>query len=425
MTNLTRRGFVKLAGGLAAVGVAAPRLAHAAAKSQVVVIGGGYGGAIAAKYIRMMDANIDVTLIEASLNYVSCPLSNPILIEKRDLAVQTWDVNSLQKHGIKVVIDMATDIDPVKKKVTTKSGKEYIYDRLVVSPGVDFKWGAIPGYDEAAAELMPHAWKAGPQTTKLRDKLKAMPDGEPFIIVAPPNPYRCPPGPYERASLVAYYLKQHKPKSKVIILDPKDKFSKQGLFTGGWQENGLNIEWVPGANGGKVASVDAKAGVVKTEMEEYKSSCVNVIPPMMAGEIAKKAGLTNESGFCPVDFTTFESTLHKDIHVIGDSCIAGAMPKSGYAANSQGKVVAAAIVALLNGKPVGEPSYVNTCYSLITPDYGISVAGIYKMDKVEGKDTIKEVKGGVSPAKASPAFRKQEALYAESWYQSIMADMFL
>ncbi|MBF0428518.1 MAG: FAD-dependent oxidoreductase [Magnetococcales bacterium] len=426
MSNFTRRSFVKLTGGVAALGlVSMPSVsAFAAAKKRVVVIGGGYGGSIAAKYIRMGDPNIQVTLIEQNKDYYSGPLSNWVITGLRKLEVQKWGYEGLKKHGVEVVIDQVNAIDPAAKTVGTVGGKKFEYDRLIVSPGVGFK--SIEGYDAEAEKAMPHAWNAGEQTTSLAKKLQELKDGDPFILVAPPDPYRCPPGPYERASLVADYLKKNKPKSKVIILDPKDKFSKMPLFTGGWKQlygyetpNSL-IEWIPGAQGGKVTRVDAKAMTVYTEMAEFKSSCINIIPPNKAGAIAEKAGLTDDKGFCPVNLETFESTKHPGIHVIGDASAAPGLPKSGYAANSEAKVCAAAVVNILNGRPVGIPSYVNTCYSLISPDYGISVAGVYKLNA--GK--IVEVSGGVSPGTAEDTVRKQEAVYNESWYQSIMADTF-
>lgn len=420
MFDLTRREFGKLTGAATAVGLAGsfPSISFGA-NQQVIVIGGGYGGAVAAKYIKMAYAGADVTLIEKNKEYISCALSNPVLIGLRDMAVQTWNYEGLKKLGITMVYDEVTEIDPVAMKVTTKGGQSFKYDKLVLSPGVEMKTGGIEGYDDAAAEAMPHAWKAGPETLVLRDKIKAMNDGDNFIIVAPPDPYRCPPGPYERASLVAWYLKKNKPKSKVIILDPKDKFSKQGLFTGGWKKLGYNIEHIPGGQGGKVIKVDAKAMSVSTDMEEYKG-VINIIPTNVAGHIAHVAGLVDEKGWCPVDLKTLESTKHKNVYVIGDACLAPGLPKSGYAANSEAKVVAAAIVAALQGKEAGDPSYVNTCYSLISPNYGISVALVAVLK--DGK--IAKINEGVSPAEASDAYRQQEAVYAESWYQSIMADTF-
>lgn len=425
MSKFTRRNFVKLTGGIAALGlVSLPSVNSFAAssKKRVVVVGGGYGGSVAAKYIRMADPSIQVTLIEQNKLYYSCPLSNWVVAGFRDISVQAWGYEGLKKYGVEVVIDQVNMIDPAAKTVGTVGGKKFEYDRLVVAPGTGFK--DLEGYDTDAEQKMPHAWHAGNQTITLAKQLAAMKDGDPFIMTAPPDPYRCPPGPYERASLVAHYLKKNKPKSKVIILDAKDKFSKMGLFTGGWKKlygyetpNSL-IEWIPAAQGGKVTRVDAKTMTVYTDMSEYQSSCINIIPANKAGIIAEKAGLTDDKGWCPIAFDTFESKLHKNIHVIGDAAAATGLPKSGYAANSEAKVCAAAIVNLLNDKPVGIPSYVNTCYSMLSPEYGISVAGVYKLH--EGK--IVEVGGGLSAGDAPDSIRKQDAQYNESWYQSIMAD---
>ncbi|MBF0623644.1 MAG: FAD-dependent oxidoreductase [Magnetococcales bacterium] len=424
MSNVTRRNFIKLTGGVAAVGLASglvPVRARAqATPHRVVIIGGGYGGTIAAKYLRMADPTISVTLIERDHNYHSCPLSNPVIVGLRDLKVQKWGYDGLKKHGINVVHDTVTEIDAAKSTIKTAGSLSFSYDKCIVSPGIDFKWGAIPGYDESAAKELPHAWHAGPQTLQLKSMVESMEDGEPFIIVAPPNPFRCPPGPYERASLIAWYLQRHKPKSKVIILDPKDDFSKMPLFQEGWKKMNYALEWVAGGQGGKVTRVDPAKKTVTTDMEEYKSSAINVIPPQQAGKIAAIAGLTNEAGWCPVNVKTFESEKHKNIYVIGDACIAPDMPKSGYSANSQAKIAAACVVASLQGKPEPDPSYVNTCYSLIAPDYGISVAVVWKF--ADGK--ITKVSGGTSAKDASAAVRKQEALYAEGWYQAIMSEMF-
>jgi sulfide dehydrogenase [flavocytochrome c] flavoprotein subunit len=316
-------------------------------------------------------------------------------------------------------------IDPVAKVVKTKGGQSINYDRCVVSPGVDFRYDTIEGYDEAAAEKVPHAWHAGPQTALLRKQLEAMPDGGLFVIASPPNPFRCPPGPYERASLVANYLKNNKPKSKVLILDAKDKFSKQGLFVAGWEKHygygtdNSMIEWRPKASDGTARGVKADSNTVVTEFDEIKADVLNVIPAQKAGHIAEVAGLTDESGWCPVDHLTWESKIHKDIHVIGDAAIQKPLPKSGYAANSEAKVCAAAIVALLNGKSPVAPSWFNTCYSLLTPTYGISVAMVYNY--VDGKVAKVEGSGGLTPKDGNFAM---EAIYAESWYKNIIDDMF-
>jgi len=428
MTAFSRREFLKLAGVSSSLGVLGltPMAARGQApKARVVVVGGGYGGAIAAKYLRMADPNLKVTLIEKNKSFISCPLSNEVLSGERGLESLTFGYDALaKKHGVDMVFDEVVEIDAKAKKVKVAGGSTLEYDKLIVSPGVDFKYEAIKGYSQAVAEKeMPHAWKAGPQTLLLRKQITAMPDGGKVIIVAPPNPFRCPPGPYERAAQIAHYLKQHKPKSKVIILDPKDNFSKQGLFETGWKQYyGSMIEWVSGAAGGNVEAVDAAAMTVQAQIEQFKGDVINVIPPQKAGAIALAAGLADAKGWCPVNPQTFESTLHKDVYVIGDSCIAGEMPKSGYAANSEAKVAAAAIIAAINGAPLPETSYVNTCYSVIAPDYGISVAGVYRLQD----GSIKSVpdSGGVSPASAAPRVRALEAQYAYSWFKNITADMF-
>lgn len=381
----TRRDLIKFAGAataLGALGWPLGILAKAHPNAKVVVIGGGYGGATCAKYIRKLAPGIEVTLVEQNKQYVTCPFSNTVIGGLKKIEEITHDYSRLiNNHKVKLVYDTATKIDPVKKTVSLKSGKPLQYDKLVISPGIEFLWDGIPGYNEAASEVIPHAWKAGPQTLLLRRQLEGMKDGGTVLIAAPDDPFRCPPGPYERASLIANYFKKNKPKSKVIILDRKDKFSKQSLFVGAWESlyPGM-IEWVSKSAGGTVARVDVK----KMELENdngftYKGDVINVIPPHRAGKIAQVSGLADKSGWCPINQTTFESTKQKDIHVIGDAAIAGKMPKSGYAAGSQGKVCAAAVVAELGGLNMPEPSYVNTCYSLVAPDYGISVAAVYRI----------------------------------------------
>jgi sulfide dehydrogenase [flavocytochrome c] flavoprotein subunit len=274
-----------------------------------------------------------------------------------------------------------TAIDPEARKVMISGGKSFDYDRVIVSPGVDFKWGAVKGYDEAASLIIPHAWKAGPQTTLLANQIKDMKDGGVVIITVPDNPFRCPPGPYERAAMIAHYLKQNKPRSKIIVLDAKDKFSKQGLFLQGWTQHygdvigesskekyGSMIEWVPASKGGEIDAINVETRTaISVVGKEFKADVLNVIPPQQAGKIAHTTGLVNPKGWCPVNFLTFESTMHKNVHVIGDACVGGAMPKSGYAANSQAKVAVAAILASLRGVDPDEPAYLNACYSLITP----------------------------------------------------------
>jgi sulfide dehydrogenase [flavocytochrome c] flavoprotein subunit len=350
-------------------------------------------------------------------------MSNEVLGGGRSMDSIKFGYDGLRGHGVTVVHDTATAIDATARTVTTKGGKSFLYDRCIVAPGISFV-DNIAGYDAAAAEKMPHAWKAGSQTALLRKQLEAMPDGGMVLIAPPPNPFRCPPGPYERACQIANYLKTSKPKSKILIIDAKDKFSKQGLFTQAWDRHykGM-IEWVKAVDsGGGVKSVDANAGTVNTEFEEYKPAVTNIIPAQKAGTIAQIAGLTDKTGWCPVTGKTFESTIHKGIHVIGDAAIQSPLPKSGYAANSEAKVVAAAVVDLVNGRQPGEPSWVNTCYSLVAPDDGISVAMVYNL--VDGKVAKVKGSGGLTPMDSSPADRAREVSYAHSWFNNITNDIF-
>ena len=423
--SISRRDFIKLSAAASAVGLAGMPMIGRAASKRVVVVGGGVGGATAAKYIRMFDPSVEVTLIEPNEHYYTCFMSNEVLGGDRTLDSIKFGYDGLAKHGVKVVHKAATAIDATAKKVTVDGGQTFEFDRCIVSPGISIKYETIAGYSKEAAEKMPHAWKAGPQTEILRKQLEGMKDGGVVVIASPPDPFRCPPGPYERASQIAHYLKQHKPKSKVLILDSKEKFAKQGLFTAGWKKlYGDMIEWVPASKEGKVTKVDVASNTVFAgELETaHKVDVANVIPAQMAGEIAKESGLTDDKGWCPVDPATFESTLAKGVHVIGDACIASPMPKSGYSANSQGKVCAAAVVAALAGSTAATPAYTNTCYSIVGTDYGISVAAIYKM--ADGKLISVEGAGGLTPADASPETLKREVAYAHSWFKNITHDIF-
>ncbi len=426
MSQITRRNFVKVLGGTAAVSALGfPAIAAAAGKKQVVIVGGGVGGATAAQYIRRADPSIEVTIIEPKEHYYTCFLSNEVLSGERSLDSLKFGYDGLRKRGVNMVHDIVTGIDAAGRKVTTKGGQTFSYDRAIVAPGISFRWGAIEGYDMAASKVMPHAWKAGPQTTLLRKQLEAMADGGTVMIVPPPNPFVCPPGPYERACQIAHYLQQHKPKSKILIIDPKDKFSKQGLFTQAWDRHykGM-IEWLKGTDtGGGIKSVHVKAGSVSTDFDTYKPAVANIIPAQKAGEIAEVAGLTDASGWCPIVGKTFESTLQKGIHVVGDAAFQEPLPKSGYAANSEAKVVAAAVVDLVNDREPGTPSWVNTCYSLVAPDDGISVAMVYKLG-ADGNVAKVEGSGGLTPMDSSPEERKREVSYAYSWFENIVADTF-
>lgn len=418
MAHPTRRQFLKAAGKAAAL-LPLPALAQGSS-GRVVVIGGGFAGATCARFVKRMDPRVTVTLVEASRTFTACPFSNSVIAGLRDLTAQQFGYDKTAASGVAINFATATAVDTQARMVTLSDGVRLGYDRLVTAPGVDIRWDSLPGYTEAAAERMPHAWKAGPQTLLLRNQLEAMADGGTVIISAPANPFRCPPGPYERASLIAYYLKTKKPKSKLIVLDAKDAFSKQGLFQNAWKELYPNLEWVPLSKGGKVNAVDVGAMMLSTDFDRYRGDVVNVIPPQKAGRIAEVAGVTNNTGWCPINPETFESTLQPGIHVIGDATIAGAMPKSAFAANAQAKVCAAAVVKLLAGQKPDEPRLINTCYSLAAPDYGISIANVYRP-----KDgVLVDAGGGVSPANAPASFRAQEAMFANGWFKTITGEVF-
>jgi len=386
------------------------------------VIGGGFAGASCARALKRLAPRLAVTLVEQSASFTACPLSNGVIAGLRDLRDQEFTYDKLAGRGVELARLTATGVDPQARAVTLADGTRLAYDRLVVAPGIDIRWDAMPGYGEAAAEKMPHAWKAGAQTTLLRRQLEAMEDGGLVVISAPANPFRCPPGPYERASLIAYYLKTKKPKSKLIILDAKDAFSKQRLFQNAWKALYPNLEWVSLSSGGKVTSVDVAAMTLVTDFGRHKADVANVIPPQKAARIAEMAGVADRTGWCPIDPATFESKLQPNVHVVGDASIAGAMPKSAFSANAQAKVCAAAVVKLLAGGSPDEPKLINTCYSLVAPDYGISIVGVYR--PADGQ--IKEVEGstGVSALDAPSSTRALEATFANDWFKTITNEVF-
>ena len=320
---------------------------------------------------------IEVTLVEPTKQFVTCFHSNLYLGGFRNFQSITHNYGALGKYGVKLAHTTAAAIDKDKKTVRLANGTTLPYDRLVIAPGIDIKFDSVPGYSEAAAESMPHAWKPGPQTQLLKKQLEALKDGALIVMVAPPNPYRCPPGPYERASMMAHVLKAkgHK-KSKIVILDPKETFSKQALFMEGWQKHypGM-IEWQDPKMHGGVKNVDAKAKAVKTDLAEYKAQLVNVIPAQMAGKIARDAGLANQTGFCPINPENMKSTMDANIYVVGDACIPGDMPKSAFSANSQAKVAAMMIRGELAKSATFPARYTNTCWSLIETDDTVKVGG--------------------------------------------------
>jgi sulfide dehydrogenase [flavocytochrome c] flavoprotein subunit len=431
--NMTRRNLLKASAVSVAAGSMASFSGFASAhnhggKHKVVIVGGGIAGATAAKSLKRLDPKMDVTLIEAGADYHTCFMSNEVINGDRDIKTIRFTLDGLKKQGINVVIDEVTGIDAKGKKVSTKGGKSFGYDRCIVAPGVALNYGAIKGYSAEVAKTIPHAWKAGEQTAILRDQLAAMKDGGTYVLVCPPNPFRCPPGPYERASLVAKYFKDNKPKAKVIMLDPKGAFSKKGLFEDAWRRHygygtaNAMVEW-HGEDG--VVSVDPKTKTVTTAKgKTYKADVLNIIPPQTAGKIAQIAGLTNDAGWCPIQGKTFESSIHKDIYVVGDAAVADPLPKSGYAANSEAKVAAVAVYASLTGKAMIEPSWVNTCYSIVAHDEAISVAAVYAY---EGDKIISVPNsGGLTPGGDgfNARDRKREVQYAYSWFNNIVADTF-
>ncbi len=422
----TRREFGKLAGaaGLAAATAsgAKVRTALSAGKARVVVVGGGAGGATVARYIAKAAEDIEVTLVEANRNYTSCFFSNLYIGGFRSFESITHSYDTLKdQYGIKVVHDRAMEIDPTEKKVKLKGGDTLSYDRLVVTPGIDLKYDTIEGYSEDAARVMPHSWQAGPQTQLLRRQLLDMEDGGTFVIAPPPNPFRCPPGPYERVSMVAHYFKAYKPRSKILILDAKNKFSKQKLFEDGWARFYEDmIEWLPVEITGGVKAVDTKAMTVMTEDEKFEVSVANIIPAQQAGQIAQVAGLADESGWCPVEPATLASRLQPDIHLVGDAIIPGDMPKSGFSANSQAKVCANAVTAALTDSKAFPPRFRNTCWSLITTDHGIKVGASYKATE----EKIAKTEGFISKPDEDDALRAATAQEANGWYAGITKDIF-
>ncbi|MFV0277042.1 MAG: FAD-dependent oxidoreductase, partial [Parahaliea sp.] len=377
MTELSRRSLLGLAAGAL---LAAPVIrSRAASAGRVVVVGGGFAGITLARTLRRLAPTLAVTLVERRDHYTTCPFSNTVLAGLRTLESLRFDYRALPREGIDVVVAEARAIDPERRTLQLTDGGVLPWDRLVLCPGVQLRWDAIAGYDQRAASELPHAWQAGPQTALLRRQLEAMPDGGVVLIAVPDNPYRCPPGPYERASLIAHYLRRTKPRAKVLILDAKDSFSKQALFEEAWAQlyPGM-IEWIPASQTGRLLSVEAGSRTVRTDFDTFRPAVVNIIPPQRAGDIALRVGLDGGLGFCQVDPRSFESTLVPGVHVLGDAALAWGMPKSAFSAASQARVCAHALAALFEGRQVAAPVLINTCYSLAAPDYGFSITGAYR-----------------------------------------------
>ena len=422
---INRRDFLRISGAATAAslldGCATGPTAPAKPLGRVVVIGGGYGGATAAKYLRLWGRDtIEVLLIERNAEFVSCPASNLVLGGVRSMADITRSYARLGNHGVRVLHDEATAINPEKKKVSLRRIEDLPYDRLIVSPAVDLMFDEIEGYDAEAQKTALTAWKAGPETAALRRQLEAMRDGGVFVIAIPRTPYRCPPGPYERACQVAFYFKQAKPRSKVLLLDAnEDVVSKPALFKAAWSDLYKGI--IEYRNNTEVRALDARAMVVKTDFDTIKGDVLNVLPPMRAGEIARNAGLTTGgTRWCGVNWLTMESLARKDIHVLGDATLsAPAMPKSGHMANNHGKLAAAAIIELMNGRqPDPQPVIANTCYSFVSDKEVIHVASVHRYDAVQKTFTVVPSASGVSAAR-----NELEGAYGWAWAQNIWSDM--
>ena len=418
----TRRDVVRgIATTVAGLAFPSPSLAQSAAR--LVVIGGGFGGAGCARALRRINDKMQVTLVEPSRTFVACPFSNEVVAGLRDLDAQQFGYDRIAADGVAVIAQAAASVDPQKRTVGLADGTALAYDRLVLAPGIDLRFDALPGYDEAAAAKMPHAWKAGEQTLLLRRQLEAMDDGGTVALAVPAAPYRCPPAPYERASLIAHYLKAKKPRSKVLILDAKDAFSQQRLFETAWKKfyPGM-IERISLSQGGRVVSVEPATNTLVTDFGNYDAQVVNVIPPQRAGRIASLAGATDSTGWCPIDPVTFASRLVPNIHVIGDAVIGGAIPKSASAANAEAKACANAIANLIAGMAPAMPRLEGTCYNTVAPGYAFSLSGTYQ----PRDDIFAEMEGAgfTSPVDAPVEVRKREADQAQSWFKSITVETF-
>ena len=390
--------------------------------ARIVVVGGGIAGATFSRFLKRYIPSLEIILVEPNPIFTACPFSNLVIAGQRELSQQQFTYQFIEAEGINVLYERAFNIDIDTQAVLLQDGRKLQYDKLVVAPGISFQWNAIRGYDKKASQTLPHAWQAGDQTTLLRQQINEMRDGGLIVIGVPPNPFRCPPGPYERASLIAYYLREYKPKSKLLILDSKDNFSKKSLFLDAWKTlYGETIEWVGASAGGNIVEVESDSRTVRTDFDTFHPDVANIIPPQLAGTIAQKTGLADDSGWCPIDPLTFESRIHKNIHVLGDATIANAMPKSAFSANAQAKVCALQVMQILLDQEPVRTTLANTCYSLIAPDYGISVAGVYRpgqyFDPIPGA-------GGVSPRNVDLNIRKAEANHARDWFRSVTSQAF-
>ena len=420
MKGLRRR---HLLAAMAASALLPGRAVATKPKPRLVVVGGGFAGATLARFAKRLSPEITVVLIEARDRYVSCPMSNLVIAGQRNLAAQTFDYRALEAAGVEVVRGMAVDVDATKQHVRLQGGSTIDYDRLVLAPGVMFNFDRLSGMSEQAAEKMPHAWQAGAQTILLRRQIEAMPEDGLVVISVPAAPYRCPPGPYERASLMASYFKRNKPKAQILILDSNERFSKQALFQQAWKQlYGDKIRWQSASNDGRVIRVEPKAMRLHTDFETYTPDVANVIPPQQAGLIAHRAGVADLSGWCPVNSLSFESRLQPNIHVIGDAAIAAPMPKSAFSANAQAKVCAIALARLFRGMAPQSTVLANTCYSYLEPHSAISISGAYQTQ--EDQFVSITAAAGASPLIAPAGLRAQEADHAADWFRAITQETF-
>ena len=424
--ELSRREFIKLAGAGAALSTLSGCMTTPEIRKpigQVVIVGGGWGGATAAKYIRMWSGGtVQVFMIERNSEFVSCPLSNLVLGGSRKIEDLTLPYAGLREYGVQVIRDEVKAINIEKKRVVLTRFEDFPYDKLIVAPGVDFMYDQVAGLNADAQKVILHAWKAGPETVALRKQLESMPDGGVFLLSIPRAPYRCPPGPYERACQVALYLKNSKPKSKLIVLDANENIvSKPGLFSAAWKDLYAGIiDYRPN---NEVKEVDYKGMSVKTDFDTIKANVINVLPPMRAGEIARTTGLINANNrWCGVDWVTMESTAQKNIHVLGDATLAAAlMPKSGHMANSHAKIAAAAIVAMLSGRDVNPaPVIANTCYSFMSDQLAAHVSSVHRYDIAKKELLTVPGSGGISAQNNA-----LEHQYAQAWARNIWADMLM
>jgi sulfide dehydrogenase [flavocytochrome c] flavoprotein chain len=419
---MTRRNVVR---GIAAATTtfAFPCPSRAQSAARVVVIGGGFGGAACARALRRIDTKLQVTLVEPNKIFTACPFSNEVIAGLRDIEAQQFTYDKIAADGISVITQAAVKIDPQARTVGLADGTTLAYDRLALSPGIDLRFEALPGYDETSALKMPHAWKAGEQTILLRRQLEAMDDGGVVVLAVPASPSRCPPAPYERASLIAHYLKAKKPRSKILILDAKDTIPQQRLFENAWKElyPGM-IERISLSQGGRVVSVEPATNTLVTDFGNYEAQVANVIPPQKAGNIAGIAGAVDNTGWCPIDPVTFASKLVPNIHVIGDACIGGGIPKSASAANAEAKACAAAVASLIAGKSPDMPKLDGTCYNTVAPGYAFSLSGTYQ----PRDDIFAEIEGTgfTSPVDAPRDIRLKEAEIAQAWFHTITAETF-